>query len=227
MLDPVATATLILAVVTAVMAMATLWLALETRRARRDAAEHRDREAFRLALVELSDHVLVWSSGAPWSGSAAERVPDQVVDLQATREALASAAVPGDLLRYLLWSMTAIRSMSAAYLDILNDRVPGMYALSETEPRWASREAQDLYAVTLGQMLLTARLLAAEAGRRGFAEIPRAFAQQFAFRPTRSPESSSLETLGYPLPDPPPLPDLSRRLEPVPAEELGLPLSQE
>jgi hypothetical protein len=75
-------------------------------------------------------------------------------------------------------------------------------------------------------MLLSARLLAAEAGRRGFAEIPHAFDEQFAFRPSRSPEPSSLETLGYPLPDAPPMPTLSKTLATVPVEAFGPPDSR-
>ncbi len=215
----------VVALTTGLMAAATLYLGLEARRTRRQAQQQRDREAFRLALTELGAHVLAWSSGAPWSGSASERIRAPV-DLVATRQAIVTVSISGDLLAYLLWSAIVIRSTSEAYLDVLNGGIPGNYP-PVLSPFWASDEAQDLYAATVDQMALVGRLFCAEAGHRGFEEIPAAFNQQFEFRPRRTAHWNALETYGRPLPDAPVLPRIGHGLHAVPAVDLGIPLSPE
>ncbi len=195
--DPVALATLLLAI-------STFWLALEARRNRRDAAEQRDREAVRGGLLELADALAGWVAWAPVTGSLASGMPDEPIDLPACRRLVTVAAVPDEVLAYLRWSLSAIRNESAGYLNSLNDRVPAMEIEAMDMPGWATDKAQGSYRATIEHIGETAQVILKEARRRRFTEIDTAFAPQFRQHPDPDPEDPTLG-LGYGL-EPPRLP---------------------
>jgi hypothetical protein len=208
--DPVALATLALALVTGLLGFFTFSLVRETRNARLDLISSRDQEQLRHALIELGDVIRDWLRAVPMAGSTAFGALDMTIDLRSTRHALAVVTVPGDLLAYLLWSANAVPNLLAAYQDLLEQNSAGQLG-------WATERAQDLYAVTLDQLLTMARLLIAESTRRGFQDIPNAFAPQFAYRSNRTPSWSELPLGRHGVSAPPQLPKVASLVPAVPA----------
>jgi hypothetical protein len=162
-------AALLVAALTGALAVATFWLAWETRTARIQGERKARRRLLRAALAEQLDNcrALNWrepARGKPaWVGLA-KTTPrtDAVASL------IGSLDIPADLFAYLVWLQAAIDdawSRVTAALHAILDRpghAPTTGEINELEAAWQ---------VALERVQVLAGLVSAEARREGFDDV--------------------------------------------------------
>ncbi len=110
--DWIAAGTVALATFTLALAIATVGLIWDQRRARREAADTRTRSLFRHALVEQLENCRKWSVNNPWRGKEAVRrmlsVEPRFVALESL---LGEIDLPTDVAARMIWTIEEVRDV--------------------------------------------------------------------------------------------------------------------
>lgn len=152
---------------TLALAVATVWLASEARKARLQADEAVRRRLLRSALAELLDDLRVWTSANPARGQPAlEQLRHAEPALEALGRLVDEVDLPGDVAIYLVWLTGRIREESAWWSTVIavapGDPDPAAHPPDSGVGKWS---------LLVDRLQVAAALVAGEAARRGYPEI--------------------------------------------------------
>ena len=200
-------ATLILAAATVVLAGGTVWLALEQRQGRIDAAHQRVRVALRAALAEQLENGRRWHRCDPNRGDAALqslRVAGPSFDV--TTRLLSVVDLPPEFAAYLLWLMGDTRRAWDALRGLLDLVAPADGSVPTVSPN--NSNVRSDWKLIIERLQVMSCLLAAEASRRGYDadaaivdqlrwELPEVWAERMRFS-TKLSEVMYLDAPAFP-----------------------------
>jgi hypothetical protein len=159
--------TFVLACATAVLAVATVWLALEQRQGRIEAGDARARVALRAALGEQLENARRWHSSDPSRGAEVlQALRSAGPEFEATTRLLSEVDLPAELAAYLLWLVGDTRRAWDTFRALLNRIAPADGSVPTVHP--SNSTAQDDWGLILERLQVAACLVAAEASRRGY-----------------------------------------------------------
>lgn len=159
--------TLVLALATVGLAVATVWLAFEQRRGRIDARDMRVRTALRAALGEQLENARRWHRRDPSRGEEALQALRSIGPaFEATTRLLSEIDLPAELAAYLLWLIGDTRRAWDSFRALLDRIAPADASVPTVHP--SNSSARNDWELILERLQVAVCLVAAEASRRGY-----------------------------------------------------------
>lgn len=150
------------------LAVATVWLAIEARKARTNATIADRRRLLRSAVAEQLDNLRQWQGANPAHGDPAlERLRRSEPKLDAAEQLVDQMDLPADLAVFLVWQLGRIREEWMWWTTVIavgpsSDDSPAAHSSNSGVGAWARM---------IDRLQVLAVLMAAEASARGFQEI--------------------------------------------------------